>query len=63
MPQLTHDAYPNMQMGQNNYKQFPSSVTQVVAVIHHQQHYAVMEITIATQTITVFDGLSCLHLD
>jgi hypothetical protein len=43
-------------MGQNNYKQLPSRVKWVVAVMHHEQHYAVMEITIATKTIKVFDA-------
>jgi hypothetical protein len=52
-----------MQMGQQDYKQLPSSVKWVVAVWHHQQHYAVMEIAIATKTIKVFDGLSCPLFD
>ncbi len=47
VPQLTHVANWNMQMCQNNYKQLPSSIKQVVAVMHHQQHYAVMVTTIA----------------
>jgi hypothetical protein len=39
------------------YKSLPSSVKWVVAVMHTNQHYAVMEITIDTKTIKVFDGL------
>jgi hypothetical protein len=57
VPQLTHVTYPNSHMTINDYKALPSSVKRVVAVIHTRLHYAVMEITIDTQTIKIFDGL------
>jgi hypothetical protein len=63
VPQLTHVTYRNIKMGQNDYKQLPSSIKWVFAVMHHEQQYAVMEITVATNIIKVFDGLSCLLLD
>jgi hypothetical protein len=44
-------------MNINNYKALLSSVKRVVAVIHTRLHYEVMEITIDTQTIKIFDGL------
>jgi hypothetical protein len=55
--QLTHVTYPNSHMTINDYKALPSSVKCIVAVMHTNQHYAVMEITIDTQTIKIFDGL------
>jgi hypothetical protein len=44
-------------MSINDYKALPSSVKCVVAVMHTRLHYVVMEITIDTQTIKIFDGL------
>jgi hypothetical protein len=55
--QLTHVPYPKLHTTVNDYKALPSSVKQVDAVMHTNQHYAVMEITIDTKTIRVFDGL------
>jgi hypothetical protein len=57
VPQLTHVTYPNSHMTINDYKAHPSSVKRVVAVMHTKLHYAVMEISIDTQTIKIFDGL------
>jgi hypothetical protein len=57
VPQLTHVTFPNSHMIINNYKALPSSVKCVVAVMHTRLHYAVMEITIDTQTIEIFYGL------
>jgi hypothetical protein len=57
VPQLTHVTFPNSHMTNNSYKALPSSVKCVVAVMHTILHYAVMEITIYTQTIKIFDGL------
>jgi hypothetical protein len=57
VPQLTHVAYPNSHMAINDYKALPSSVKSIAAVMHTNQHYAVMEITIDTKTIKIFDGL------
>ncbi len=56
VPQLTHVTYPNSHMTTNDYKALPSSVKCIVAVMHIRLHYAVMEITIDTQTIKIFDG-------
>jgi hypothetical protein len=55
--QLTHVTYPNSYMTIKDYKAFPSSVKCVVAVMHTNQYYAVMEITIDTKTIKIFDEL------
>ncbi len=57
VPQLIHATFPNKHMTINEYKALPSSVKCVVAAMHTNQHYAVMEITIDTQTIKNFDGL------
>ncbi len=56
VPQLTHVTYPNRNMTINDYKALPSSVECVVAMMHTRLHYAVMEVTIDTQTIKKFDG-------
>ncbi len=57
VPQLTHVTFPKSHMTINDYKAFPSKVRHIVAVMHTNQHYAVMEINIDTKTIKVFDGL------
>ncbi len=57
VPQFTHVNYPNSHMTINDYKALPSSVKHIVVVMHTKEHYAVMEITIATQTIKIFNGL------
>ncbi len=40
-----------------DYKALPSGVERIVAVMHTRLHYAVMEITIDTKAIKIFDGL------
>jgi hypothetical protein len=57
VPQLTHVTFPKSHMTVNGYKALPSSVKRVVAVMYTYQHYVVIEITIDTKTIKVFDGL------
>jgi hypothetical protein len=57
VPQHTHVTFPNSHMTINYYKALPSSIKCIVAVMHTRLHYAVMEITIDTQTIKIFDGL------
>ncbi len=57
VPQLTHVPYPKLHITVNDYKALPNSVKLVVAVMHTNKHYAVMEITIDNKTIKVFDGL------
>ncbi len=57
VPQLTHVTFPNSHMTINNYKALPSSVKCVVAMMHTRLHYVVIEITIDTRTIKIFDGL------
>ncbi len=47
----------------NDYKALPSSVKCIVAVMHTKLHYVVMEITIDTKTIKIFDGLHWPLLD
>ncbi len=49
--------FQNSHMTIKDYKALPSSVKCIVAVMHTNQHYAVMEITIDTQTIKIFDWL------
>ncbi len=57
VPQLTYVTYPNSHVTINDSKALPSSVKRIVAVMHTKEHYAVMEITIDTQTIKIFSGL------
>jgi hypothetical protein len=63
VPQLTHVTYPKSHMTINDYKALPSSFKCIVAVMHTKLHYAVMEITIDTKTIKIFDGLHWPLLD
>ena len=48
VPQLTHVTFP---------KPLPVGLQCIVAVMHTKLHYAVMEITVDTKTIKIFDGL------
>jgi hypothetical protein len=57
VPQLSHVTFPNSVMTIKDYKALPSGVKSIVAVMHTQLHYAVMEITVDTKTIKIFDGL------
>jgi hypothetical protein len=57
VPQLSHVTFPDSVMTVKDYKALPSSVKCIVAAMHTNQHYAVMEITIDTQTIKIFDRL------
>ncbi len=57
VPQLSHMTFPNSVMIIKDYKALPSGVKCIVAVMHTNQHYVVMEITIDTQTIKIFNGL------
>ncbi len=63
LPQLSHVTFPNSVMTIKVYKALPSSIKRIVAVMHTQLHYAVMEITIGTKTIKIFDGLHWDLLD
>ncbi len=63
VPQLTHLTYPNSHMTIDDYNALPSSVKCVVAAMHTRLHYAVMEITIDTQTIKIIYGLYQSLLD
>ncbi len=57
VPHLSHVTFPNSVMTIMDYKALPSGIKCIVSVMHTNQHYAVMEITIDTQTIKIFDGL------
>jgi hypothetical protein len=57
VPQLTHVTFPNSVMTSKDCKPLPSGVQRIVAVMHTNLHYAVMEITDVTRTIKIFDGL------
>jgi hypothetical protein len=57
VPQLSHVTFSKSHMTFNDYKSLPSSVKCLVAVMHTNQHYAVIEISIDTKTMKVFDGL------
>ena len=46
-----------------DYKALPSGIKCIVSVMHARLHYAVMEITIDTKTIKIFDGLHWDLLD
>jgi hypothetical protein len=63
VPQLSHVTFPNSVMTIKDYKTLPSNVKCIVAMMHTRLHYAVMEITIDTKTIKIFDGLHWNLLD
>ncbi len=48
VPQFSHETFPNSVMTLKDYKALPSGVKCIVAVMHTNQHYAIMEITIDT---------------
>jgi hypothetical protein len=55
---LVHVTYPKQEIEDQHCKDLPSHVKRIIAVMHDRSHYGVMEITIASKTITIFDGLS-----
>ncbi len=55
VPQLSHVTFPNSLMTIKDSKALPSGIKRIVAVMHTRLHYAVMEITIDTKTIKIFD--------
>ncbi len=57
VPQLTHFTFPNSVMTIKDCMPLTSGVQCIVAVMHTSLHYAVMEITVVTKTIKIFDGL------
>jgi hypothetical protein len=57
VPQLTHVTFPNSVMTIKDCKRLPKGIQRIVAVMHTKLHYAVMEITVDTKTIKIFDGL------
>ncbi len=63
VPQLAHVTFPNSVMTIKDCKALPSGVKCIVAVMHTRLHYAVMEITIGTKIIKIFDGLQYDLLD
>jgi hypothetical protein len=57
VPQLTHVTFLNSVMTIKDCKPLPGSVQRIVAVMHTKLHYGVMEITVVTRAIKIFDGL------
>jgi hypothetical protein len=58
MPMVIHVTFPRQQLEVGQYKALPDGVTRVVAIMHDADHYAVLEITIPTKRIVIYDGLS-----
>jgi hypothetical protein len=57
VPQLTHVTFLNSVMTIKDCNPLPGGVQYIVAVMHTKLHYAIMEITVVTRTIKIFDGL------
>ena len=57
VPQLTHVTFLNSVMTIKDCKPLPGGVQRIVTVIHTKLHYVVMEITVLTRSIKIFDGL------
>jgi hypothetical protein len=57
VPQLTHVTFPNSVLVIKDCKQLPKGIQCIVAMMHTKLHHAVMEITVDTKTIKIFDGL------
>ena len=60
VPQLSHATFPNSVMTIRDYKALPSGIKCIVAMMHTQLHYVVMD---DTKTIKIFDGLHWDLLD
>lgn len=58
MPMVIHVTFPRQQLEVGHYKALPDGVTRVVAIMHDADHYAVLEITVPTKRIVIYDGLS-----
>jgi hypothetical protein len=57
LPLLMHVTYPKQTLAQDQCKALPPEYTDVVALIHEGDHYAVLEIDTTNKKVLVFDGL------
>lgn len=63
LPQLLHVTYPKEKLFPSHCKKLQSTVSRVVAVMHNNDHYAVMEVDIKYMFIKIYDGLNRPLLD
>jgi hypothetical protein len=54
---LIHVTYPKETLVPGQYKAIPPGVTSVIAVLHEEDHYTVLEIDILNEKVYVYDGL------
>jgi len=57
-PTLIHVTYPKQIIQDADCHNLPLQVKRIVAVMHHQDHYGVMEINIQSRSVTIFDGMN-----
>jgi hypothetical protein len=63
LPQLLHVTYPKEKLFPSHCKKLQSTVSRVVAIMHNNDHYAVMEVDIKYMFIKIYDGLNRPLLD
>jgi hypothetical protein len=59
IPQLIHATYSKQKLAISGIKPLPKDVDRLVAILHNDGYYIVLEVNIAERIFLIYDGLSC----
>ncbi len=57
LPQLIHAIFSNQQLAISGVKPFPKDVDRLVAILHNDGRYIVLEVNIPERKFLIYDGL------
>jgi hypothetical protein len=58
LPQLIHAIFSMQQLAISGVKPLPKDVDKLVAILHNDGHYIVLEVNIPERKFLIYDGLS-----
>ncbi len=58
LPQLIHAIFSKQQLAISGVKPLPKDVDRLVAILHNDGHYIVLEVNIPERKLLIYDGLS-----
>ncbi len=58
MLQLIHAIFSKQQLAINGIKPLPKDIDRLVAILHNDGHYIVLEVKIPERKFLIYDGLS-----
>ncbi len=61
LPQLIHAIFSNQQLAISGVKPLPKDFDRLVAILHNDGHYIVLEVNIPERKFLIYDGLSREH--